>query len=169
MPKLNILIYPDPRLRIKAEKVTKFDKSLENIVNNMFETMYSADGIGLAATQVDIHKQIVVMDLSEERNSPKVFINPQFTVKDDKSLYSCTEGCLSIPGFHEEISRPEKIIVNYQDINGKLITEEPEGLLTVCYQHEVDHLNGKLFVDYLSPLKRSRIKKKLEIERKKEF
>ena len=86
MPKLNILIYPDPRLRIKAEKVTKFDKSLENLVNNMFETMYSADGIGLAATQVDIHKQVVVMDLSEERNSPKVFINPQFTVKDNKNL-----------------------------------------------------------------------------------
>ena len=128
MPKLKILIYPDPRLRIKAEKVTKFDKSLENLVNNMFETMYSADGIGLAATQVNIHKQVVVMDLSEERNSPKVFINPQFTVKDDKSLYSCTEGCLSIPGFHEEISRPEKIIVNYQDINGKLITES----LKVC-------------------------------------
>lgn len=166
MPKLHILKYPNPRLRIKAKKVNKFDKSLENLVNDLFETMYFADGIGLAATQVDIHKQVVVMDLSEKKNSPKVFVNPQFTVKDDKSLYSCTEGCLSIPGFHEEILRPDKIIVNYQDIHGKLITEEPEGLLTVCYQHEVDHLNGILFVDYLSPLKRSRIKKKLESEKK---
>ena len=166
MTKLHILKYPNPRLRIKAKKVNKFDKSLENLVNDLFETMYSADGIGLAATQVDIHKQVVVMDLSEKKNSPKVFVNPQFTVKDDKSLYSCTEGCLSIPGFHEEILRPDKIIVNYQDIHGKLITEEPEGLLTVCYQHEVDHLNGILFVDYLSPLKRSRIKKKLESEKK---
>ena len=166
MPKLHILKYPNPRLRIKAKKVDKFDKSLENLVNDLFETMYFADGIGLAATQVDIHKQVVVMDLSEKKNSPKVFVNPQFTVKDDKSLYSCTEGCLSIPGFHEEILRPDKIIVNYQDIHGKLITEEPEGLLTVCYQHEVDHLNGILFVDYLSPLKRSRIKKKLESEKK---
>ena len=166
MPKLHILIYPDPKLRIKAEKVTKFDKSLENLVSDMFETMYSADGIGLAATQVDIHKQVVVMDLSEEKNKPKVFINPQYTIKDNKSLYSCTEGCLSIPGFHEKISRPDKIKVEYQDISGKVIIEEPEGLLTVCYQHEVDHLNGKLFVDYLSPLKRSRIKKKLEVDRK---
>ena len=166
MTKLHILKYPNPRLRIKAKKVNKFDKSLENLVNDLFETMYFADGIGLAATQVDIHKQVVVMDLSEKKNSPKVFVNPQFTVKDDKSLYSCTEGCLSIPGFHEEILRPDKIIVNYQDIHGKLITEEPEGLLTVCYQHEVDHLNGILFVDYLSPLKRSRIKKKLESEKK---
>ena len=167
MPRLEILIYPNPRLRIKAKKVKKFDKSLQKIVNDMLETMYYAEGIGLAATQVDIHKQIVVMDLSEEKNDPKVFINPEFSLKDDKSLYSCTEGCLSIPGFHEEISRPDKIKVKYQDIKGKLITEEPDGLLTVCYQHEVDHLKGKLFVDYLSPLKRSRIKKKLQVLMKK--
>ena len=160
MAKLNILTFPDPRLRKVAVPVTKFDKSLEILVSNMLETMYEENGIGLAASQVDFHERIIVIDISEERNDPKVFINPEFKVLNDKSLLSFTEGCLSVPGVSEEIVRPDSIFLTWQDIKGKRHTEAPSGLLTVCIQHEIDHLEGKLMVDYLSPLKRDRIRKK---------
>jgi peptide deformylase len=126
----------------------------------MLETMYFEDGIGLAATQVDIHMRIIVMDISEARNEPKIFINPEFKILNDKSLLSFTEGCLSVPGVSEEITRPDNIILTWQDINGTIHEDKPSGLLTVCIQHEIDHLEGKLMVDYLSPLKRDRIRKK---------
>ncbi|MDB4210332.1 peptide deformylase [Gammaproteobacteria bacterium] len=160
MAKLNILTFPDPRLRKVAVTVTKFDKSLEKITSDMLETMYEENGIGLAATQVDYHERIIVMDISEERNEPKIFINPEFKILNDKSLLSFSEGCLSVPGVTEEIIRPDSITLNWQDINGQKYQEEPSGLLTVCIQHEIDHLEGKLMVDYLSPLKRDRIRKK---------
>ncbi|MFL2711810.1 MAG: peptide deformylase [SAR86 cluster bacterium] len=160
MPRLKVLTFPDPRLRKVAVPVTKFDKSLEIITSNMLETMYAEEGIGLAATQVDIHERIIVMDLSEERNDPKIFINPEFKILNDKSLLSFKEGCLSVPGITEDITRPDNIYLTWQDINGKQHEAEPSGLLTVCIQHEIDHLEGKLMVDYLSPLKRDRIRKK---------
>jgi len=160
MAKLNILTFPDPRLRKVAVPVTKFDKSLEIFVSEMLETMYEENGIGLAASQVDFHERIIVIDISEERNDPKVFINPEFKVLNDKSLLSFTEGCLSVPGVSEEIARPDSIFLTWQDIKGRQHSEEPSGLLTVCIQHEIDHLEGKLMVDYLSPLKRDRIRKK---------
>ena len=160
MPRLKVLTFPDPRLRKVAVPVTKFDKSLEIITSNMLETMYAEEGIGLAATQVDIHERIIVMDLSEERNEPKIFINPEFKILNDKSLLSFKEGCLSVPGITEDITRPDNIYLTWQDINGKQHEAEPSGLLTVCIQHEIDHLEGKLMVDYLSPLKRDRIRKK---------
>ena len=157
---LKVLTFPDPRLRKVAVPVNKFDKSLEIITSNMLETMYAEEGIGLAATQVDIHERIIVMDLSEERNDPKIFINPEFKILNDKSLLSFKEGCLSVPGITEDITRPDNIYLTWQDINGKQHEAEPSGLLTVCIQHEIDHLEGKLMVDYLSPLKRDRIRKK---------
>ena len=160
MPILKVLTFPDPRLRKVAVPVTKFDKSLKIITSNMLETMYAEEGIGLAATQVDIHERIIVMDLSEERNDPKIFINPEFKILNDKSLLSFKEGCLSVPGITEDITRPDNIYLTWQDINGKQHEAEPSGLLTVCIQHEIDHLEGKLMVDYLSPLKRDRIRKK---------
>jgi peptide deformylase len=160
MAKLHILTFPDPRLRTVAIPVTKFDKSLENLVSDMLETMYEENGIGLAATQVDYHERIIVIDISDERNEPKIFINPEFKILNDKSLLSFSEGCLSVPGVLEEIVRPDSIVLTWQDIHGKRFTEEPSGLLTVCIQHEIDHLEGKLMVDYLSPLKRDRIRKK---------
>ena len=160
MPRLKVLTFPDPRLRKVAVPVTKFDKSLEIITSNMLETMYAEEGIGLAATQVDIHERIIVMDLSEERNDPKIFINPEFKILNDKSLFSFTEGCLSVPGVTEEITRPDNIYLRWQDTDGVFHEAEPSGLLTVCIQHEIDHLEGKLMVDYLSPLKRDRIRKK---------
>ena len=160
MPRLKVLTFPDPRLRKVAVPVTKFDKNLEIIASNMLETMYAEEGIGLAATQVDIHERIIVMDLSEERNDPKIFINPEFKILNDKSLLSFKEGCLSVPGITEDITRPDNIYLTWQDINGKQHEAEPSGLLTVCIQHEIDHLDGNLMVDYLSPLKRDRIRKK---------
>ena len=160
MARLKVLTFPDPRLRKVAAPVIKFDKSLEKITSDMLETMYSEDGIGLAATQVDIHMRIIVMDISEARNEPKIFINPEFKILNDKSLLSFTEGCLSVPGVSEEITRPDNIILTWQDINGTIHEDKPSGLLTVCIQHEIDHLEGKLMVDYLSPLKRDRIRKK---------
>ena len=161
MSDLKILIFPDPKLRKVAKKIDKFDKSLEMLSKNMLKTMYEAEGIGLAATQVDIHIRLVVMDLSEERNEPRVFVNPEYTIL-DKSPFTYEEGCLSIPGFNEEISRPSKILLKWQDLQGKFHEEKPDGIFTVCAQHEIDHLDGKLFVDYLSPIKRDRIRKKLE-------
>ena len=158
---LKILIFPDPRLRKVAEKVTKFDKSLENLANSMLKTMYDANGIGLAATQVDQHVRLIVMDLSENRDDPRIFINPTYKVLDNHSLFEFEEGCLSIPGFNEVISRPDKIELRWQDINGNEHIDKPEGLLTVCIQHEIDHLEGKLMVDYVSALKRDRVRSKL--------
>ena len=146
---LKILIFPDPRLRKVAEKVIKFDKSLENLANSMLKTMYDANGIGLAATQIDQHIRLIVMDLSEERNEPRIFINPTYKVLEDHSLYEYEEGCLSIPGFNEVIARPDKIELRWQDLEGNEHIDRPEGLLTVCIQHEIDHLEGKLMVDYV--------------------
>tara|TARA_Y100000022_G_C13039993_1_gene279539 strand:- start:60 stop:569 length:510 start_codon:yes stop_codon:yes gene_type:complete len=159
--KLKILIFPDPRLRKVAKKVIKFDKSLKNLANDMLKTMYEANGIGLAATQVDFHVRLVVMDISEDRNDPKIFVNPQYKVLDDHNLFEFEEGCLSIPGFNEIISRPDKIELTWQDLSGVEHKDTPEGLLTVCIQHEIDHLEGKLMVDYVSALKRDRVRKKL--------
>ncbi len=164
MSDLKILIFPDPKLRKVAKKIDKFDKSLEMLSKNMLKTMYEAEGIGLAATQVDIHIRLVVMDLSEERNEPRVFVNPEYKIL-DKSPFTYEEGCLSIPGFNEEISRPSKILLKWQDLQGNFHEEKPDGIFTVCAQHEIDHLDGKLFVDYLSPIKRDRIRKKLENRR----
>ena len=159
--KLKILIFPDPRLRKVAEKVLKFDKSLKSLADDMLLTMYDANGIGLAATQVDQHVRLVVMDLSDDRNEPRIFVNPSYKVLQNHNLFEFEEGCLSIPGFNETISRPDKIELKWQDINGNEHNEEPEGLLTVCIQHEIDHLEGKLMVDYVSALKRDRIRSKL--------
>ena len=159
--KLNILIFPDPRLRKVAEKVTKFDKCLENLANDMLDTMYEANGIGLAATQVDKHIRLVVMDLSEERNEPRIFVNPEYEVLDGHNLFEFEEGCLSIPGFNETIARPDKIRLIWQNLSGETLEDKPEGILTVCIQHEIDHLDGKLMVDYVSALKRDRIRSKL--------
>ena len=164
MSDLKILIFPNSKLRKVAKKIDKFDKSLEILAQNMLKTMYEANGIGLAATQVDVHIRLVVMDLSEERNDPRVFVNPEYTIL-DKSPFTYEEGCLSIPGFNEEISRPSKILLKWQDLQGNFHEDEPDGLFTVCAQHEIDHLDGKLFVDYLSSIKRERIRKKLENRR----
>ena len=164
MSDLKILIFPDPKLRKKAQKIEKFDKSLENLAQKMLDTMYEAEGIGLAATQVNVHIRLVVMDLSKEKNEPRVFVNPEYTIL-DKSPFNYEEGCLSIPGFNEEISRPSKILLKWQDLQGNFHEDKPDGIFTVCAQHEIDHLDGKLFVDYLSPIKRDRIRKKLENRR----
>lgn len=164
MSDFKILIFPNPKLRKVAKEIIIFDKSLEILAHKMLETMYEAEGIGLAATQIDIHIRLVVMDLSEERDKPRVFVNPEYTIL-DKSPFIYEEGCLSIPGFNEKISRPSKILLKWQDLKGDFHQEEPQGIFTVCAQHEIDHLDGKLFVDYLSPIKRERIRKKLENRR----
>jgi peptide deformylase len=158
---LQILIFPDPRLRKIAEKITKFDKSLQNLADDMLLTMYDANGIGLAATQVNRHVRLVVMDISNNRDDPRIFVNPSYRVLKDHNLFEFEEGCLSIPGFNETIARPDKIELIWQDISGKEHSDSPEGLLTVCIQHEIDHLDGKLMVDYVSALKRDRVRNKL--------
>ena len=158
---LKVLKFPDPRLRKVADPVTKFDKSLENLANDMLEVMYREDGIGLAATQVNKHVRLIVIDISENRNKPQFFVNPEFEILNTDSSYTFEEGCLSVPGFNEEITRPDNIILKWQDLKGKSHTDRPSGLLTVCIQHEIDHLEGKLMVDYVSSIKRDRIKKKL--------
>lgn len=158
---LQILEFPDPRLRTIAKPVVDVDDNIRQLVDDMFETMYDAPGIGLAATQVDVHVRVVVMDLSEDKTEPRVFINPELeTLTDDMDQYQ--EGCLSVPGFYENVDRPVRVRIKALDRDGKPFEEVAEGLLAVCIQHECDHLNGKLFVDYLSQLKRDRIKKKLE-------
>jgi len=159
--KLQILIFPDPRLRKIAEKITKFDKSLQNLADDMLLTMYDANGIGLAATQVNRHVRLVVMDISDNRDDPRIFVNPSYRVLKDHNLFEFEEGCLSIPGFNETIARPDRIELIWQDISGKEHSDSPEGLLTVCIQHEIDHLDGKLMVDYISALKRDRVRSKL--------
>ena len=166
MALLPILEFPDPRLRKIAAPVTSFDDGLRTLVDNMFETMYEAEGIGLAATQVNVHKRLLVLDVSEEKDSPQVFVNPEFEVIEEE-LQDYEEGCLSVPGFFEEVSRPCAIRARAWDPHGESFEFEARGVLAVCIQHEIDHLDGKLFVDYLSPLKRQRIRSKLEKEHKK--
>lgn len=158
---LEILEYPDPRLRTIAKPVTAFDQKLNNLIDDMFETMYDAPGIGLAATQVNEHIQLIVMDISEDKNEPRVFINPEISILEGNPE-KMQEGCLSVPGFYEDVERIEHVMIKAMDRQGKPFELEATGLLAVCIQHEMDHLNGKLFVDYLSALKRNRIKKKLE-------
>lgn len=161
MALLAILEFPDPRLRTIAKPVEAFDQELKTLIDNMFETMYDAPGIGLAATQVNVHKQVIVMDLSEDKSQPLVFINPKVTVLDETPK-PYDEGCLSVPGFYETVERPQKVRIDAFDVEGRAFSTEDDGLLAVCIQHEMDHLNGKLFVDYLSNLKRNRIRNKLE-------
>ena len=161
MALLKILHYPDPRLRTIAKPVEHFDDELAKLVADMAETMYDAVGIGLAATQVNVHKQVIVMDLSEDRSDLKVFINP-FIQKASDQHVAHQEGCLSVPGVFDEVQRPDLIHVKAQDLHGKTFELEAQGLLAVCLQHEMDHLNGKVFVDYLSRLKQGRIKTKLQ-------
>ncbi|MBR9912631.1 MAG: peptide deformylase [Gammaproteobacteria bacterium] len=158
---LTILEFPDPRLRTVASPVTEVNAEIRQLIDDMFATMYAAPGIGLAATQVNVHKQIVVMDISEDQSDPLVFINPEVTVLEEATL-PYDEGCLSVPGFYETVERPANISVKALDRDGQPFTLEPDGLLAICIQHELDHLKGKLFVDYLSPVKRQRIRKKLE-------
>ena len=160
MSLLTILEYPDMRLRKRAAPVKEVDDALRQIIDDMFETMYAAPGIGLAATQVDVHKRVLVLDVSETKDNPLVFINPQIDVLDPEPL-GYEEGCLSVPGYYDLVTRPRKVRVKALDRNGEPFEIEAEGLLAVCVQHEVDHLDGKLFVDYLSILKRQRIKAKL--------
>jgi peptide deformylase len=158
---LEILEYPDPRLRTIAKPVEAVTPKISTLIDDMFETMYDAPGIGLAATQVDQHIQLIVMDLSEDKSEPYVFINPEITILEGEPE-KMQEGCLSVPGFYEDVERIEHVLIKALDREGKPFELEATGLLAVCIQHEMDHLNGKLFVDYLSKLKRNRIKKKLE-------
>ena len=159
MTTLTILNYPDPRLHKVAKPIAEVNNAIRNLVVDMAETMYAAPGIGLAATQVDQHIQLIVIDTSKEQNDLLVFINPKIVAKSGQKEYE--EGCLSVPGVYEAVTRAEKITVEALDKEGKLFTMDAEGLLAVCIQHEMDHLLGKVFVEYLSPLKRGRIKTKM--------
>lgn len=156
---LDILNYPDPRLHTVAKPVKGVDARLLRLIDDMAETMYAAPGIGLAATQVNQHIQLIVMDISETKDNLLVFINPQITEKDGEQVYE--EGCLSVPGIYENVTRAEHITVKALGKDGKEFSLKADGLLSVCIQHEMDHLLGKVFVDYLSPLKRNRIKTKM--------
>jgi len=161
--KLNILRYPDPRLHKVAAPVAVFDEQLAKLVNDMAETMYDAPGIGLAATQVDVHQQVVVIDTSEDQSGLIAFINPEILwSSEDKQLYD--EGCLSVPGVYDGVERPSKVKVRAYNVKGEAFEMDADGLLAVCIQHEMDHLKGKVFVEYLSPLKRNRIKTKMQKE-----
>ena len=156
-----ILKFPDQDLRIKAKPVESFDDELKTLTDDMFETMHSVNGIGLAATQIGIAKQVAVIDMSPEKNEPLVIVNPAIQILDPSKTEDYDEGCLSVPGFFEKISRPSDIKLTYQDLNGKKQEIKPEGLLTKVVQHELDHLNGRLFVDHISELKRRRIRNKI--------
>ncbi|NEV61011.1 peptide deformylase [Thiorhodococcus minor] len=164
MPKLDILTFPDSRLRKKALPVDQVDDDIRRLVDDMLETMYDAPGIGLAATQVNVQRRIIVMDLSEHHDSPLCFINPELVWQEGKEQMD--EGCLSVPGFFEPVTRAERVRVKALDRNGEPFTLEADGLLAVCIQHEIDHLEGKLFVDHISMLKRQRIRRKLEKEQR---
>jgi peptide deformylase len=157
---LEVLHFPDDRLRKKAVPVEEINPEIKEIAANMLETMYEENGIGLAATQVNIQKRIVVIDLSEEKNQPIILINPEITKLEGKE--TMREGCLSVPEYFDIVERAENIEFNYKTLDNELVSMETDGLLAVCVQHEIDHLNGKLFIDYLSPLKRQRLKKKIE-------
>ena len=161
-----ILEFPDPRLRTRAASVEVVDERIQTLIDDMFETMYDANGIGLAASQIDVHEQVIVIDLSSDRSTPRVFVNPKVEVIDE-TLDGFEEGCLSVPGFTESIERPKAIHVKALDRDGSTIDETVTGLLAVCLQHEIDHLQGKLFVDYLSPLRRQRIRQRLEKEQRR--
>jgi len=158
---LPILEYPDPRLRKKAKPVVTVDDDIKRLVDDMFETMIDSHGIGLAASQVDVHQRVIVMDLTEDGSQPRVFINPEIEVLND-TTEPYDEGCLSVPGFYETVARPSNVMISALDREGKLFKEKASGLLAICIQHEIDHLEGKLFVDYLSPLKRQIIRKKMK-------
>lgn len=164
MAKLPILEFPDPRLRTLAKPVAQVDDSLRQLVDDMFETMYAAPGIGLAATQVNIHQQLLVLDVSEDHSRPLVFINPEILRAEGHQVYQ--EGCLSVPGIFADVTRAESVSVRALDRDGNTFELEADGLLAVCIQHEMDHLAGKVFVDYLSPLKRELVRKKLAKQRK---
>jgi len=166
MAKLKILEFPDPRLRTRATPVQAVDDALRRLIGDMFETMYDAPGIGLAATQVDVHKRLLVADVSTDKSEPYVLINPEILEKDGVTVTD--EGCLSVPGYYEPVERAEHIRVRFLDRDGVEQEMETDGLLAVCIQHEIDHLDGKLFVDYLSEAKRLRIRKKLEKERRQQ-
>jgi peptide deformylase len=161
---LSILEFPDPRLRNRAAVVSTFDAPLKQLVADMFQTMYAANGVGLAATQVNVHQCILVADMSDDRKQPLALINPQILEKDGSQVYQ--EGCLSFPGLYADVTRALKVKVRAQDIGGNEIVLEAEGPLAVCIQHEIDHLDGKVFVDYLSPLKRTLLLKRLDKQRK---
>ena len=156
-----ILKFPDQDLRIKAKPIETFDEELKTLTDDMFETMHSVNGIGLAATQIGIAKQVAVIDISPEKNEPLIIVNPAIQILDPSKTEDYDEGCLSVPGFFEKISRPSDIKLTYQDLNGKKQEIKPEGLLTKVVQHELDHLNGRLFVDHISELKRRRIRNKI--------
>lgn len=164
MALLPILEFPDPRLRTRAQPVEQVDAALRKLIDDMFETMYAAPGIGLAATQVNVHKRLLVIDVSEKRNERLALINPEILSRE--GIEETEEGCLSVPGIYDKVTRADRIRVRALDRDGKQIEFDADGLLAVCIQHEIDHLDGKLFVDYLSDLKRTRIRKKLEKERK---
>jgi len=164
MAKLKILEFPDPRLRKKAKPVDNVDDALRQLIDDMFETMYDAPGIGLAATQIDVHRRLLVADVSSDKTEPWVLINPVILEQDGVEVTE--EGCLSVPGYYEEVERAEHIRVRFLDRDGVEVEREFEGLLAVCVQHEMDHLEGKLFVDYLSEAKRQRIRKRLEKDRR---
>ena len=166
MAVLEILEFPDPRLRTVAKPVTSVNDQTRALIDDMFETMYDAPGIGLAATQVNVHERILVIDVSEDKSQPLVFINPEVEVL-EAELGEYDEGCLSVPGFYETVRRPQRVSVSAMDRDGQPFTRELDGLLAICLQHEIDHLDGKLFVDYISPLKRQRIRKKLEKDQRR--
>jgi peptide deformylase len=164
MALLTILEFPDPRLRTKAVAISDVNDDIRRLIDDMIETMYAANGVGLAATQVNVHKRLVVIDVSEDRNEPRAFINPVIVAREGSEISE--EGCLSVPGSYDDVERAQLITVSALDRNGVEFTLQADGLLAVCIQHELDHLEGKLFVDYLSELKRTRIRKKLEKEHK---
>ena len=166
MANLKILEFPDPRLRTKAAPVEAVDDALREFIEQLFEIMYAAPGIGLAATQVDVHKRLFVCDVSSDKTAPLALINPEILEKDGTIVSD--EGCLSVPGYYEEVERAEHIKIRFLDSDGEQVETEVEGLLAVCMQHEIDHLDGKLFVDYLSESKRQRIRKKLVKERRQQ-
>lgn len=166
MAQLGILEFPNPKLRTKASPVEQVDDDLRKLIDDMFETMYAAPGIGLAATQVDVHKRLLIADVSVEKDDPHVLINPVMLQKD--GLAVSEEGCLSVPGYYEEVERAEHVRVRYLDRDGNECEEDFEGILGVCVQHEMDHLDGKLFVDYLSEAKRQRIRKRLVKDRRQQ-
>lgn len=164
MSTLTILEFPDPRLRTKAAPVTTFDAALKQFVADMYETMYAANGVGLAATQVNVHQRVLVADMSEDKSGALALINPEILEKDGQQVYQ--EGCLSFPGIYADVTRALKVKVKANDVDGNEIVVEAEGPLAVCIQHEMDHLAGKVFVDYLSPLKRGMLLKRMEKQRK---
>lgn len=164
MSLLKIVEFPDPRLRTKAVDVTAFDAELKQLVEDMLETMYSASGIGLAATQVDVHRRVLVLDVSEDGKQPMSFVNPVIKIREGEEVSQ--EGCLSVPGIYADVKRAERITVEARRVDGESFSLEADGLLAVCIQHEIDHLDGKLFVDYLSSLKRQMVRRKLEKQRR---